>query len=324
MEGDSKLSKGNQVLCIGSANMDYKMNLKGEFIKGTSNPVTSSVSYGGVIRNVAENLGRLGAQVALMSILGEDIQGNNLIAHASHCMDTSAVEKTAAYGTGNYSALLDINGEMIIGMADMEINRLMDRAWIVRHREDILRSQWIAVDCNIEKDAMEALIQLAVETGKNLAIIGVSGPKMDRIPEVIDGVAIGIFNRDETQSYFKTDEDDVEKLCGMWLNKGLKQAVVTSGKHAIGWGDDSGIHSTKVRVVDQVVDVTGAGDAFCAGLIFGLTEAKPLQECINLGMANSTLTIQSKESVQTDLTYEKLLKEIAKQKDSTKELNQRT
>ena len=251
-----------------------------------------------------------------MSILGEDIQGNNLIAHASHCMDTSAVEKTAAYGTGNYSALLDINGEMIIGMADMEINRLMDRAWIVRHREDILRSQWIAVDCNIEKDAMEALIQMAVEAGKNLAIIGVSGPKMDRIPQAIDGVAIGIFNRDETQSYFKTGEDDVEKLCGMWLNKGMKQAVVTSGKHAIGWGDDSGIHSTKVRVVDQVVDVTGM--TFLCRTDFRSHGSKAFAGMHQSGDGEFDLTIQSKNRCKpSDLR--KLLKEI-----TAKRPNQRT
>lgn len=292
--------------------MDYKMVLKGKMIKGTSNPVTSAVSYGGVIRNVAENLARLGVKTSLMSIVGDDPHGRNLINYDSSLMDMGEMEISSLFSTGSYSALLDKNGEMIIGMADMEISSLMNEAWIKRHEKDLLSYDFIAADCNIGTDAMERLVKLSIKNGKRLAIIGVSGPKMDRIPKDIKKVALGIFNRDETQAYFNTTEEDVEKLCSLWLEMGIENAIVTAGKDEVSSGDKTGVTLSRVNEVKNVVDVTGAGDAFSAGVIYGQIMNKPLTECVKLGMANSALNIQSRESVRLDLDCEKLIAEKEK------------
>lgn len=311
-DSDQRSEEGLNVICIGGTNMDYKMVLKGKMVKGTSNPVTSAVSYGGVIRNVAENLARLGIKTSLMSIVGDDPHGRNLINYDSYLMDMSEMEISSDFSTGSYSALLDLNGEMIIGMADMEISSLMNEEWIRRHENELLKYDFIAADCNIGKDAMGRLVELSIKNGKKLAIIGVSGPKTDRIPGDINNVTLGIFNRDETQAYFNTTEEDVEKLCKMWLEKGMENAIVTAGKDEVASGDKSGVTLTKVNEVKNVVDVTGAGDAFSAGVIYGQILKKPLTECVKLGMANSALNIQSRESVRLDLDCEKLIAEMEK------------
>ena len=55
------LSEENEVVCIGGANVDRKFHLNGGAQLGTSNPAAMSVSVGGVARNIADNLGRLGS-----------------------------------------------------------------------------------------------------------------------------------------------------------------------------------------------------------------------------------------------------------------------
>lgn len=50
----------NPIICIGGANLDRKFYAKFDITSETSNPVKSSTSVGGVARNIAENLGRLG------------------------------------------------------------------------------------------------------------------------------------------------------------------------------------------------------------------------------------------------------------------------
>lgn len=300
----------NRILCIGGANVDHKMTLKGEFVPGTSNPVTSSESSGGVIRNVAENLGRLGASVDLMTIVGEDSRGRRILDRASEFMNTDESEITDRFSTGTYSALIDLKGDMLIGMADMEIASLMDDTWIQRHEKAIRSDSIVAADCNIEKSAMENIIAAVREAGNRLVIIGVSGPKTDRIPEDNKDVFLGIFNKDETQYFFRTDEENTDVLSKMWTDHGFKNAVVTAGKESVSYSGEDGEGRIKVKEAGYVADVTGAGDAFSAGVILGISQGKSLEESIRYGLSNARLTIQSEESVREDLTFEKLMEEV--------------
>src|SRR5690606_24733751 len=66
------LPEEKTVVCIGGANVDRKFRMEKPAQMGTSNPASVTRSVGGVARNVAENLGRLGHRVKLMSIAGND------------------------------------------------------------------------------------------------------------------------------------------------------------------------------------------------------------------------------------------------------------
>jgi pseudouridine kinase len=69
------------VVCVGGATVDRIYRAQALLRLGTSNPVTSVRSFGGVARNVAESLGRLGTEVALVSAVGDDENGRALTAH---------------------------------------------------------------------------------------------------------------------------------------------------------------------------------------------------------------------------------------------------
>jgi sugar/nucleoside kinase (ribokinase family) len=64
-----------EVVVIGGANMDVKGRAAERHQQGTSNPGTVTVSPGGVGRNIAENLARLGIDAALITALGHDANG---------------------------------------------------------------------------------------------------------------------------------------------------------------------------------------------------------------------------------------------------------
>ena len=63
---EEKKFKDSYVLCIGGMNVDKKVQLLENLVLETSNPVVSSLSAGGVSRNIAENLGRLGVPVKML------------------------------------------------------------------------------------------------------------------------------------------------------------------------------------------------------------------------------------------------------------------
>src|SRR4030043_2142754 len=68
------------VLVIGAAGMDMVGRLSGEWEEGTSTPARIRLAFGGVARNVAENLARLSQPCTLLSAVGEDVSGRAMIA----------------------------------------------------------------------------------------------------------------------------------------------------------------------------------------------------------------------------------------------------
>ena len=76
------------IVCIGGANVDRKARLLAPFQLGTSHPVTTTQTAGGVARNVAENLGRLAQPVSLVSTVGDDRDGQWLIDVTSRYVNT--------------------------------------------------------------------------------------------------------------------------------------------------------------------------------------------------------------------------------------------
>ncbi|TNF07195.1 MAG: winged helix-turn-helix transcriptional regulator [Bacillota bacterium] len=308
------LKSEDYITCIGGTNLDYSFKLIDSMVLNTSNPVNSSKSHGGVIRNVADNLSRLNHSVSLMTVLGDDLAGDELLTQSKKIMEVFAVDKIKHESTGSYYAVIDQHGNMTVGFADMKINDHMNRNWILEHKRHLNLSTWLITDTNVTKDAIEALIEYAELEHKKLAIIGVSGPKMKHVPDNLHGVEIIICNLDESQSYFNTKEDDLNILIQMWINKGVRQVVITHGKNGARYFDGKEIKHQKAYLVedDKIVDVTGAGDAFSGAVLHGLINQEPLEKSIQYGAINSCLTIQSQHAVNQKLSINLLKKELKK------------
>lgn len=302
--------KNKQIVCIGGANIDQKWLLHQDLQLHTSNPASSESSSGGVVRNVAENLGRLGQPVTLLAVLGQDAHGEQLIDYSSEFMDMSRVTQLEDETTGTYQAVLQPDGDMVVGLANMAIMERMDVQW-VKESEAILKgARFIVADNNLPQETVSYLVDFSQKEGKILILIGVSAPKTKRLPAKLEGTALALFNKDEAQAYFQTDEEDVVVLASMWIDVGCKQAVVTDSVHGVGYADHTGERKLiPVEKAPYVVDVTGAGDSFAAGVIYGLSQDKDLEEAVQYGLTNSYYTVQTVESVRHELTEELLKKE---------------
>lgn len=306
------LREDRYVTCIGGANIDITLQLEDVMTYGTSNPVSSSHSLGGVIRNVSENLARLDANVSLMSLVGDDRFGKEILEKSNKIMEVFATECLQGEVTGSYYSVIDQKGDMIAGFANMDINRLMNRSWIIEHKRHIQMSDWVIADLNISKEAMEAIIENCINEDIKLGIIGVSSPKMKHLPKDLKGVEIIICNKDETQTYFKTNENDSKALCKLWLDAGVKKAIVTEGIKGSFYGEGSHIKHQKAYLVQKsdIIDVTGAGDAFSSATIYGLMSGNTLDESIQMGAISASLTIQTPYAVNPNVSLKKIQKEI--------------
>jgi pseudouridylate synthase / pseudouridine kinase len=136
-------------------------------IMSTSNPGTISISYGGVGRNIAEGLARLGyCTPTLVTAVGTDPSGHGLLQHAMKAgIDISEVIQTEEKGeqshTATYAAVHDHTGDLVVAIADMDIFHKLITPQVVRKFEQRIRSsELVVVDGNVSPGAFSAVASM--------------------------------------------------------------------------------------------------------------------------------------------------------------------
>ena len=307
------LNEQNPIVCIGGANIDRKFHITEQLIQGTSNPVTSETSIGGVARNVAENLGRIGEDVLLLTTAGNDAEWQHISDLSSPFMNVDYVEDISSEATGSYTALLDQNGDMTLGLADMSVYDKITPEFMIKNTYLLNKAKCMIVDLNCPRETLEFLCAYAEKKGIKLIIIAVSGPKMNHLPHNLHAVDWIIMNKDEVEAYVgkKAETDEQLKSYISEISKqGAKNIIVTSGKEQIFYEGQEGILEFSVTPVKQVVDVTGAGDAFTSALIYGWLKSYDIEQIVKLAKANAAKTIQTPFTVRQDLHEKQLIKDM--------------
>ncbi|WP_281504349.1 carbohydrate kinase family protein [Streptococcus uberis] len=199
---ENTINNDMPVICIGGMNVDRKFYAKKELIMRTSNPVSSSVSIGGVGRNIAENLGRLGENVVMLSRVGDDPDWYLIKSASEFYMNLQHVEVCQDQETSTYIAIIDSDGDMSMALANMAICDSMTVSWLEQYETLLSRSKGLVVDLNLPQESLFYLIQLARKENLGLAIIPVSVPKMFNLPKNLTGVEWLIVNQNESEFFF--------------------------------------------------------------------------------------------------------------------------
>lgn len=307
------INEESPIICIGAANVDRKFYVSDRLIKGTSNPIHSSSSVGGVARNIAENLGRLNQNVSLITVGGMDNEWEKIKTSTSSFVNMDDVHRLPALSTGSYTALINHQGEMEYGFADMEIYDELMPEMLQQNIGLLSRAKCIIVDLNIPKESIEFIRAYALNHEIKLVIIPVSGPKMKHLPEKMHGVEWIVVNKDETETFFNiniADKTDMEKGSFMWNQYGVKHVIVTNGSESLVYTDGEIARHYDIERSNHVIDVTGAGDAFASAVIYGALSNRHIDDIIKLGLINSRKTIETNYTVRLDLNEEQLLNNL--------------
>jgi pseudouridine kinase len=306
------------IVSIGGANIDIKAKSLKAVLPGTSNPVRSYYSQGGVARNIAENLARLKAPVRLISRVGRDSAGDSLLANLTSLeLDTASISRSVISPTATYTALLDPQGEMWVALADMEIYAELT-VEVLRDDLALIRAAaFLVVDTNLPAESLEFLSR----ENKNTWAVPVSEFKVDRLRFAVPYLRGIILNERELaalqspeaqeRSCELSEDAALRKNADFLLSRGLSAVVVTRGAKGVYVATPESCHFFAVPKKEVHADVTGAGDSLAAGIIFGLHQGRTLVESVPLGIAASALSLRASESVSPLLTLEKLLEEMA-------------
>src|SRR6218665_677703 len=178
------LPQHETIVCIGGANIDRKLRTLGALQMGTSNPAEQRETPGGVARNVAENLARLGLPTQLLSAVGDDAARRALLTHAAEAgLSTQGSLLASDERTGSYTAVLDAAGQMVLALAAMPLAARLSPEFLRRSSAQRMQARLTVLDLNLPADRGALPLQEAQERGTALLAVAVSEPKMDRLPQ---------------------------------------------------------------------------------------------------------------------------------------------
>lgn len=302
------LSEAPGVVVVGGANMDIKARSSAPITTGTSNPGTASMRPGGVGRNVAENLARLGVRTHLVTVVGRDALGESLLAQtAAAGVRLEHVLRTDE-PTGTYTAVLDDDGELAVAVAAMAATERLGPAEVADARDLIAAAGLVVIDGNLRADTVRHTLDLTADFGVRAILEPVSVPKARALTCVLSAereVFAVTPNRDElaamTELPTRTARQ-VRRAARQLHERGVELVWVRLG------GDGSLLSRRGAEPVDiaaeptQIQDVTGAGDSALAGFCHALLAGEDPRAAATFGHAVAALTINSTHTVRPDLT----------------------
>jgi pseudouridine kinase len=312
---------GDTVVVIGGANIDVKARIAGPTVPATSNPGTSAtLSAGGVGRNIAHNLARLGIATRLISIVGRDREGDSLLDETARAgIDVSDVKRGKA-PTGLYSAVLDRTGELVIGVSAMAVLDELTPADLQKRAAAIDRASFLVADCNLRLDCLHWLLARAKRRDIPILLEPVSVPKAAKLMALLRA---GLRMHTMTPNL-----KQIEALAGGPLGNAARLRKAALALHdcgvaniLIGLGPKGAALSSRngeATVFQRIPpamraaqDVTGGGDALVAGYVAAIMGgSQPIGAAI-FGQAAAGLAVASISTVSAKIDPRRVMRAAA-------------
>ena len=296
-----------RVVVIGGANVDIKGRARGAYVAGTSNPGEVMVSAGGVGRNIAENLARLGVSVSLVTAIGDDANGQFLQQACAAAGVDLAMAITAAVPTGSYLAVLDDTGELVSAINDMRAMEALTPPHLEACADRLARADLLVADCNLSEDCLAWLCRFATQRDLRLVIEPVSVPKARKLLSVQRDASVFAITPNALQLKALTGGDGRDGIAKLH-RLGFANVVLHRGADGALASDGASIAEIDPVSVAALADVTGAGDAAVAGLVCGLLDDRSLAQSARLGQCAAAIKLSSAQSVASGLSRDSLLR----------------
>lgn len=298
----SRLTGRERIVVVGGANVDIIGRPEVELLLRDSNPSTITTSPGGVGRNIAENLVRLGVQVSLATAFGSDCMGETL---ARQCREMGIDLGPSLFAEdvpgSRYVAILDREGDMTVAVNDMRVLELLTPAELEQRRVFFEAADLVVVDANLAPDSLE---WLAAHVRVPLLFDPVSAAKVSRAMPILHSLTVFKCNLLEAATALECDPAEVADAA--WaarrLHKsGAKRAIVTAGVAGAFWADETGEGHTP-SFGAPVVNATGAGDAFSAGIAYALLGGAQTGDAVRFASAVAAHTLGAQETVNPNMS----------------------
>ena len=300
---NSTIHEMNQyITVIGGVNMDISAALTAPFVPADSVPGHVVLGCGGVARNIAHNLRLMDHEVKFVSLFGGDSFGEMCHRECETIgLDLSLSERRDGLRNGLYLCVNDQTGDMIAAVADTDIVNHLTPSFLESRIDVLNASAAVVADTNIPMESLNYLIDHC-----NTAPLFVDTVSTAKAPRVIKALqqsrshhlhALKL-NLMEAQSV--THLDSAQEAAERLLALGVEQVYITLGSDGV-YCSDGRSQQQYHAIPTRVINTTGAGDAFIAGVVHAWLGQVPFPECATTGLKAAHATLLSQQTVNPDI-----------------------
>ncbi len=297
------LPERENIVVIGGANVDLTGTATNAYRGGDSNPGKVAQSAGGVGRNIAENLARLGSHTSMITLVGYDSRGRFLVDHARDAgINTQDFIQWPDSATSTYLALNNEQGELIGAVADMSIVEQLTPSLLNEKRSRLNAASLIVVEANLPAATLAWLAEQSLTAP--LVADAVSATKAVKLAPLLSKLSVLKVNVSEARALLdlpKTTQLDELSLATALLDKGVATVLLSLGARGVLFANSDTHFIQAVPACDMQSD-TGAGDALMAGFLHAQQRYESPEQQVSFALACAACTLEAKDAVNTKLT----------------------
>lgn len=295
------------VLVIGGAHVDRKGKMLASYQRGSSIPGQMIEQIGGSAFNIAVNLARLSKPIIFISARCDEALGQKI---ATMFGDLNVLVDRPVKVSGrapSYTALLDDRGDLIAALADMNLYDALETDVFLNDmvQEQIKQSDMLITDGNLPSDILLAISHLKPSPCEWIAV-ATSPAKIVRYEAVLKDLTLLSMNMNEARQLAGQPLKQASDCHSALLAKGLSSAIITDGGSELLYYDADDKLAVTPPLLRNILDVTGAGDAFLSGFVSARLDGKGARAALNDALAASYITLQSDQAQSQALSLEKL------------------
>lgn len=291
------------IVVIGTVFVDVKGFPNDVYLPTGRNVGKIEYVHGGVARNVVEDIANLELRPTFVSTIDTTSMGKDVVEKlARHKVNVDYV-KAVPEGMGTWLAIFDQNGDLA-GSISQRADTYLVMPILEQHGDEIFKDcDSIIFEIDMQKDVVKKIFELATKYNKKVyALVSNMGIALER-RDFLQRLDCFICNELEAGMLFVDDYTDTtpEELSKILPDKiraaNIPSMIVTMGEKGAVYADKDG-NSGMIPARKVVVkDTTGAGDAFCAGAMSGLTYGKSMAEAVEIGTVLSSTVITTMDNV---------------------------
>lgn len=299
-----ELQAGAPVFVIGGVNMDISGTPAAELRPGDSNPGRITLSPGGVGRNIAENLCRLGRRVSLVTVMGDDPYADAIRSHCRNVGIDLQYSLTDPLGrTSAYLCLNEPNGDLHAAVSDMSICDQLTPDRLEPLLPALNRGSLLVADANLPE---ETLAWIAANVTVPLAADPVSVAKAHRLRPLLSRLALLKPNLPEARVLAgipSSENPSVSALADALHRLGVERVYLSLGARGV-WADDRRGGALLPCLSGPIVNTSGCGDAFVAGAADAYLRGLDTLDAARRGLAAAAICASDPAPVSPRLSSE--------------------
>ena len=291
------------IVVIGATFVDVKGYPLAQYIPGGRNVGRVMQVHGGVGRNVVEDIANVELRPTFLSVVDETGLSDDVVRNLiRHKVEIRYIARRPE-GLGTWLAVFNNDGDVIASISrrpDLSaIGEVLDE-----HGDEIFSAaDSIVVEFDVEEAILKKVLDLAKKHRKEVyTVISNMAIAMKR-RDLLQRTAVLVCNEQEAGMLFSEDymgisPEEMQKILVKRVRlSGIPRIIVTMGERGAVYADTAGESGICPALRVDVVDTTGAGDAFFAGVAIGLTYGKTVGESCVIGTRLAASVIASRENV---------------------------